>query len=134
MTQNLFLGKSNIAEINHTNVSTKVKTRNITKKFLISFLLLMNFKSYANIPTDKFSHAYVGLGIYAGCFLFKGVGESLNFNMDYLNAQTCLIPVVAAGIGKELYDYQHPETHTAELLDAVSTIAIPSLIGFSYKF
>jgi hypothetical protein len=62
------------------------------------------------------------------------MGESLDFNMDYLNSRTCLIPVAVAGIGKELYDYQHPKTHTAEVMDAVSTVAIPSLIGFSYKF
>jgi len=54
--------------------------------------------------------------------------------MDYLNEKTCLIPVVVAGVGKEIYDSQHPKNHTAEVMDSVSTVALPIAISFTIKF
>ncbi|RUM72731.1 MAG: hypothetical protein DSZ08_00400 [Sulfurovum sp.] len=106
------------------------------KKILTTAGLFLTIQLQAGnvVPSDKFSHVYAGLGIYAGCFLIKGVGEALHFNMDYLNAKTCVIPVIAAGVGKEVYDSQHTQTHTPEILDAVSTIALPLAIGFSIDF
>jgi len=78
---------------------------------------------------DKAKHAFVGLGIYAGCFFIKGIGEGLKYDMDYLTARTCLIPVVVAGVGKEVYDSQH-DGHTAEFMDVVATIAVPATLTF----
>jgi len=80
--------------------------------------------------TDKYIHAFVGLGIYTGCFLIKDIGEATHFNMDYLNEKTCLIPVVAAGVGKEVYDSQHPKNHTVDIMDTIATVGIP--IGLAY--
>ena len=102
------------------------------KKILLTVLLLTNL--HAGVQTDKFAHAFVGLGIYTGCIMLKGIGESMDFNMDYLNEKTCLIPVVVAGVGKEIYDYQHPKHHTAEVMDTVATIAIPLGLAFTFKF
>ena len=92
----------------------------IMRKYLIGLLLavLLVTPSYPEIPSDKLMHMLVGTGIYGVCLL---AGEIY----PKLNTTTCLIPVVVAGVGKELYDSKHPETHTADYMDAVATIAIP---------
>ena len=95
------------------------------KKILMMIVVfILSLTQLQAVPSDKFQHAFVGVGIYAGCFLVKGIGESMHYDMDYLDAKTCLIPVVAAGVGKELWDSQH-RNHTAEWQDAAATIAIP---------
>ena len=96
------------------------------KKIILIMALILSSMVHAEdiIPRDKFNHAFVGLGIYAGCFLVKGIGESLKYDMDYLTPRTCLIPVIVAGVGKEIYDANY-ENHTSEWQDAVATIAIP---------
>ena len=96
------------------------------KKVILSLLMALTLTTniHADIGEDKFKHAFAGLSIYAGCFFVKGTGEALNYDMDYLTPATCLIPVVVAGVGKEIYDSQH-DGHTAEFMDAVATVAIP---------
>ena len=101
---------------------------------LTALLLTTTLQAGNGIKTDKFAHAFVGLGIYAGCFLIKGIGEAAHFNMDYLNEKTCLIPVVIAGVGKEIYDSQHPKNHTAELMDTIATGALPIGLAYSIHF
>lgn len=94
----------------------------IMKKITIIALFLAS-SLQAGIEADKYKHAYVGIGIYVGCLAFDKVLESIGYN-TLLDAKTCLVPVVAAGIGKEVYDSQH-ENHTAEVMDTVATVAIP---------
>jgi len=95
------------------------------KKLILSILILLGTtQSQAKIADDKAQHMFAGVGIYVGCLMIKGAGEALKYDMDYLTTTTCLIPVVVAGVGKELYDANH-DNHTAEWQDAVATIAIP---------
>ena len=58
---------------------------------------------------DKWLHFIAGYSIY------------LTFSVGIGNY--ALIPVVVAGVGKEIYDAWHPENHTAEVADAVATFA-----------
>ena len=101
-------------------------------KKIIMTLLLITLTANAGIPADKRKHALVGIGIYAGCMLVGKLVESAGYD-SFLNAKTCLIPVAAAGIGKELYDRNHVN-HTPEVMDAVATMAIPvgSVVLFSW--
>lgn len=89
-------------------------------KFLISIILCVSLN--ADVPKDKVLHAGVGLGIYIGCLVI------------YKDRTSCLIPVILAGVGKELYDYKHPENHTADVADALATISIPMGTWVIYKF
>jgi len=58
---------------------------------------------------DKWLHFIAGYSIY------------LTFSVGIGNY--ALIPVVAAGVGKEIYDALHPESHRAEVADVVATVA-----------
>jgi len=107
----------------------------IMKKLLLSLIATAILAQGINAGEydDKAKHAMVGMLIYTGCFFVKGTGEALKYDMDYLTPTTCLIPVVVAGIGKEIYDSQH-DGHTAEVMDAVATVAIPFGIWTIYKW
>ncbi len=91
------------------------------KKLLIILLLVSSLNA---IEKDKFAHAFVGVGIYGLCLVTGGIIEEMGYDSK-LNTTTCLIPVVVAGVGKELYDKQHPDKHTADWKDAAATMAIP---------
>ena len=97
------------------------------KKILLAISLTITLN--AGVDNDKFKHAFAGSLVYAGCLVTKGVGEKLNFDMSFLTMRTCLIPVFAAGIGKELYDRNH-DNHTAEWQDVAATVAIPVAMDF----
>ena len=98
-------------------------------KKLILALLITTSMLFANpIPGDKAKHAFVGLSIYVGCFLVKGAIESAGYD-TWLGEKTCLIPVVVAGVGKEVYDSQH-DNHTAEVMDVVATVAVPFTLNY----
>ena len=92
------------------------------KKFILIAALMVSTLQ-ANMGADKYKHAYVGIGIYAGCMLVDSILEGAGYD-TMLNEKTCLIPVAVAGIGKEIYDSQHAN-HTADAMDAVATVAIP---------
>jgi len=96
-------------------------------KLILALLLVTSLN--AKIESDKYSHAFIGVGIYVGCLLTKGAGEALKYDMSYLTTKTCLIPVVVAGVSKEIYDANH-DNHTAEVMDALATIAIPVSLSF----
>ena len=77
---------------------------------------------------DKYMHVGVGVGIYAACVVIvKGMKQYGYTTSDGYGI--CLVPVVAAGVGKEVYDHYHPENHTADILDTAATIAIPVLFS-----
>jgi hypothetical protein len=78
---------------------------------------------------DKQQHFLGGLIIYGSC-----ISTGYILNIKYLNKNTCLVPVILAGIGKEMYDLQHLDVHTPEFNDAMVTILPSVLINFSLKF
>lgn len=53
---------------------------------------------------------------FVGGFLIAGTGVLLGYPHAgfYLS--------IAAGFGKEIYDWLHPKTHTADVLDFVATV------------
>nr|WP_320132322.1 hypothetical protein [uncultured Holophaga sp.] len=57
---------------------------------------------------DQIAHAGTGLGLAA---ILIGFGFWISLSV-----------VVVAAIGKEVYDYYHPATHTCEVMDACATI------------
>ncbi len=99
------------------------------KKTIITMFILFS-GLHAGIGSDKYKHAYAGIGIYAGCMLIDTILEKAGHD-TILNKKTCLIPVAVAGIGKELYDRKQVN-HTADLMDVVATVAIP--VGFVTLF
>jgi len=104
------------------------------KKILLALLFIssLNAEKY----DDKITHAMVGTMIYGVCIIGKGAIEAIaGHEVDFINYKTCLIPVVVAGVGKEIYDNQHPDTHTSEFLDAAATVAIPFALTYTiYKW
>ena len=84
----------------------------------IALIISLTLSLNASIGSDKVQHAAAGTLIYMGCVLTgKVIGG------DYLTSSTCLLPVVAAGIGKELSDDKF------DWQDVGATVAIP--IAFS---
>lgn len=59
---------------------------------------------------DKVLHAAVGFGIGLGASALAGAGFGL-------------VAVIAAGVGKEIYDARHRNRHTPDVWDAVVTVA-----------
>jgi hypothetical protein len=62
------------------------------------------------IQEDKIKHFLAGAGIV---FISKLFGFSLGIG---------LLIAIAAGVFKEIWDYYHPETNTAESADTVATV------------
>ncbi len=87
----------------------------------IALIILMTLSLNASIGSDKIQHAAAGTLIYMGCIL---VGKSID--SSYLTTNTCLLPVIAAGIGKELSDDKF------DWQDVGATVAVP--IAYSVVF
>ena len=66
-----------------------------------------------SIPTDKVYHCLGGVVLFAIGQLF-GYGLAL---------------AILGAITKEIYDYLHPESHTADVKDAIATI-LGGLLGY----
>lgn len=66
-----------------------------------------------SIPTDKVYHCLGGVVLFAIGQLF-GYGLAL---------------AVLGAITKEIYDYLHPESHTADVKDAIAT-TLGGLLGY----
>ena len=58
---------------------------------------------------DKLKHLIAGFVVAVPFTLVFGIGSGI-------------LASVVIGIGKEIYDYFHPESHTADPVDAVATI------------
>lgn len=70
--------------------------------------------SLANsIPSDKVAHCLGGVILFA-------IGQLFGYG---------LFLAVLGAITKEIYDYLHPESHTADPKDAVATI-LGGLLGY----
>jgi len=85
------------------------------KKITLALLLITSL--YA-IDQDKQKHIAAGLFVYVGCELVNYIAD-----IDYINHETCIASVFAAGIGKEVYD-SLGNGHV-EIMDAVATVAVP---------
>ena len=71
------------------------------------------------MPIDKLGHFIAGVNIAATVdilMMFTGLDFDMHLYVSVLAA-------ITVGIGKEIYDYLHPETHCVEALDAIATIA-----------
>jgi len=99
----------------------------ITKTLaIISLLMTLLSTSSAStndfIQEDKKGHAIAGISIYLSCLVVATIAQDNDIN--WLNSKTCLIPVYAIAIGKELYDTQ--SNGTASFDDITATVFIPS--------
>jgi len=92
------------------------------KKILLAIMLLTF--THAGVQSDKFQHAFVGVGIYGLCLITSGLIEDAGYDLHYDKAVMCLLPVAVAGAGKELYD-STKDNHNAEFADFAYTMAIP---------
>ena len=99
------------------------------KKLLLITLLITSLHSDV-LEEDKQQHMIAGMVIYTSC-LFVSLITQKN-GIEWLNTDTCLIPVVIAGVGKEVYDAQGHGTPDA--MDALATVALPTGIAYSWKF
>lgn len=70
------------------------------------------------LAPDKRLHLYAGFIIYVLCFF------------AFQNHIYSSVAVAVAGIGKEIYDYERPETNTMDFWDAVFTF-IGGALGFA---
>lgn len=61
------------------------------------------------LPKDKLLHIAAGAAISLAVGLLTGT--------PWLGAAAAVV----AGFGKELYDRQHPDKHTPDMLDAIAT-------------
>ena len=67
-------------------------------------------------------HVVAGAVIYFGCLVGAGMAKNQDV-FPWLNAKTCLLAPLTAGIGKEVYDSRYGET--AEFSDITATMFIP---------
>ena len=66
-----------------------------------------------SIPTDKVYHCLGGVVLFA-------IGQLFGYG---------LFLAVLGAVTKEIYDYLHPESHTADYKDAIATI-LGGLLGY----
>lgn len=71
------------------------------------------------IPHDKALHAIGGVLIFA-----VAITLSLSITLS-------LLIIAVIGVGKELLDAQDPKHHTADIWDAVATIALPLIVAIA---
>jgi len=81
---------------------------------------------------DKKLHAAAGLATYAGCIFIGAILDKQDVT-DIINSKTCVLPVIAVAVGKEVYD-SHADGHVAEFSDITATIVAPLLISYSITF
>jgi hypothetical protein len=70
-----------------------------------------------NIPDDKVRHSYMGMVIFTLTCLFAPTSYAF-------------VLLVLIALGKEVYDYIHPNIHTCDKWDFVATVfgALPVII------
>jgi hypothetical protein len=85
-------------------------------KVLLAMTLTLSLNAMT-IEEDKVQHVVVGTVVYAGCIALS------KFTDIGLNAKTCLIPVIAVAVGKEIYDAQGHGT--SDFNDITATLVVP---------
>ena len=86
------------------------------KKTLLALILTLSLNAYS-IEEDKQKHIVAGAVTYFSCII---AGEFTDFG---LNEKTCLIPVFAFGLGKEVYDAN--SNGTPDFNDFTATMFVP---------
>lgn len=87
----------------------------MTRPVVLAILLCL--PACAGIPRDKTLHAAAGSVAYVAGY---EVARALDSEHPSLWA---LAGVVALGVAKEAYDKRHPQTHTADPMDALAMVA-----------
>jgi len=104
-------------------------------KNLLVALMLMTASASAEIGQDKYMHASAGFVVYALCLVTVAVTEDMGYDLSVDKAALCMVPVIAVAAGKEMYDRQHPATHTSDIMDFAATIAVPAAMSVTlYKW
>ena len=99
------------------------------KKLLSILLLVGNVSANDVFPKDKQQHMIVGTVTYVSC-MFVSLITKKN-GIEWLNEDTCLIPVVVLAVGKEVYDSRG--YGTPEVMDGLATVAVPLTISYTFK-
>jgi len=94
------------------------------KHSAILLLLTSGLTASGFIQDDKVKHIAVGTFIYLACLPIVYVN---NFDSKY-----CLLPVLTAAIGKEVYDSSN--AGTAEFSDITATMFVPMTTYVIYKW
>ena len=106
-------------DINNINSNINI-VKSIEKE---SYHFVKNSKFVSN---DKILHLTIGYFFYSSCIVSSFL---FDFNKKY-----CLASTFILGIGKEVYDYYHPKTHSVEAADVLATVSTPILFSFNIKF
>jgi len=94
------------------------------KKLLLVIATLSSLN--ADIASDKFKHLAAGFVIYGSCLIVADLTDMPH------PVEHCLVPVIAAGVGKEIYD-NHADGHVSELNDILATVAVPVVFTFTIR-
>ena len=78
------------------------------------------------LPLDKQAHFYSGY-----CLALSAALVASNSLPHLMSAVFGLGGAVVAGIGKEVYDKQHPDSHTADIYDLIAT-SLGGLLGAAF--
>lgn len=78
------------------------------------------------IPLDKQAHFYGGY-----CLALSAALAASNSLPHLMSAVFGISGAVVAGIGKEIYDKQHPEAHMADIFDLLAT-SLGGLFGAAF--
>ncbi len=70
---------------------------------------------------DKIDHAMVG-GLI-GVATLAVIDEAMPRLRPWERRVIAMVPVIVAGVGKEIYDNRHQDLHTSDWRDAATTIA-----------
>jgi hypothetical protein len=99
----------------------------------LAFILLLSASLNAEfLQQDKKYHIASGLVTYSVCIVLSEILKKQDVT-DHINSKTCVLPVVAVAVGKELYDSRH-DNHTADFNDFTATVFAPLLISYTIEF
>ena len=94
-------------------------------KYLVTWTLLyLSLGASDFIAEDKTKHVLAGTVIYLGCLVVADINS--------IPHKYCLLPVLAAGVGKEVYD--NSNGGTAEFSDITATMFIPTTTYIIYTW
>ena len=102
----------------------------ISKLLLVAMLLTTSLSATDSLPEDKKLHMIAGTIIYTSC-LFVSLITKKN-GVEWLDEDTCLIPVAIAAVGKEVYDNQ--DHGNPEVMDALATMSVPIGLNYTIKW
>ena len=101
-------------------------------KLLTALLIALSLNATDFMAEDKKLHVAAGLLTYTGCIFIGSILDKQHVT-DTINSKTCVIPVIAVAVGKEVWDAQQ-DGHVTEFSDITATIVAPLLISYSIQF